>query len=159
EVLKKGRPIPCYDAAPVALAHAFGDDPQYRETGENITGVYVDAGENGWFSLGEFETLTALGLMEFITPEEIAVNVVREIRGHATGRNIVSALDAATYGPTYRAGVLREVAIERMESLEQQHSLRAVAYEMLGPPRLSKLLFEAELLARLYPDLHVAAAL
>src|SRR5690606_20371712 len=84
---------------------------------------------------------------------------VREIRGHATGRDIVSALDAATSGPTYRAGVLREVAIERMESLEQQHSLRAVAYEMLGPPRLSKLLFEAELLARLYPDLHAAAAL
>ena len=159
EVLKKGRPIPCYDASPVPLAGAFDGDPQCRAIGGNLHGVYVDAGENGWFSLGEFETLTALGLMEFITPEEIAVNVVREIRGHATGRDIVSALDAATSGPTYRAGVLREVAIERMESLEQQHALHAVAYEMLGPPRLSKLLFEAALLARLHPDLHAAAAL
>jgi hypothetical protein len=30
---------------------------------------------------------------------------------------------------------------------------------MLGPPRLSKLLFEGEVLARLYPDLHTAARL
>jgi hypothetical protein len=71
----------------------------------------------------------------------------------------VAALDSATSGPTYRAGVLRESALERMESLERQHGVRAVAYEMLGPPRLSKLLFEAEILARLHVDLRVAAAM
>jgi hypothetical protein len=97
--------------------------------------------------------------MEFITPEEIASDVVREVRGYATGRDVVAALDAATSGPTYRAGVLREVALERMEVLERQHGARAVAYEMLGPPRLSKLLFEGELLARLFTDLHAAAGL
>lgn len=159
EVLRKGKPIACYDAAPVSVEQAFAGGTDYRETGGKITGVYVDAGENGWFTLGEFETLTALGLMEFITPEEIAADVVREIRGYPTGHDIVGALDAATSGPTYRAGVLREVAIERMESLEQEHGVRAVAYEMLGPPRLSKLLFEAELLSRLQPGLRAAAAL
>jgi hypothetical protein len=159
EVLRRGRPIPCYDSEPQPLASAFEGAAPCRHVGRNLEGVYVDAGENGWFTLGEFETLTALGLMEFITPEEIAANVVREIRGHATGRDIVSALDAATSGPTYRAGVLREAALERMEVLERQHGVRAVAYEMLGPPRLSKLLFEGELLARLYPDLTAAAQL
>jgi hypothetical protein len=97
--------------------------------------------------------------MEFITPEEIAADVVREIRGHSTGRDIVAALDGATSGPTYRAGVLREVALERMEELEESHGVHAVAYEMLGPPRLSKLLFEAALLGRLFPSLQEAARL
>jgi len=97
--------------------------------------------------------------MEFITPEEIAANVVREIRGHATGRDVVAALDASTSGPTYRAGVLREAALERMQSLEREHGVDSVAYEMLGPPRLSKLLFEAAILARLFAVLTDVAAL
>jgi hypothetical protein len=33
----------------------------------------------------------------------------------------------------------------------------SVAFEMLGPPRLSKLLFESAILGRLYPDLHALA--
>ena len=82
---RKRRPgIERYDATrPVPLAEAFdaGAEAAYRATGGTLEGVYLDAGENGLFSLGEFETLTALGLMEYITPEEIADNVVREIRG------------------------------------------------------------------------------
>jgi NAD(P)-dependent dehydrogenase (short-subunit alcohol dehydrogenase family) len=161
-VTRRGRPIERYDATgPVPIDRSFGDDATatYRATGEVLEGVFVDAGENGLFSVGEFETLTALGLMEFITPEEIADDVVREIRGHATGHDVVAALDAATSGPTYRAGVLREVALARMEALEREHGVEAVAYEMLGPPRLSKLLFEAALLRRLYPGLDEAAGL
>jgi hypothetical protein len=91
--------------------------------------------------------------MEYITPEEIAENVVREIRGYPTGWDVVGALDAATAGPTYRAGVLRETAIVHMEELEERHGVTSVAFEMLGPPRLSKLLFESAILARLYSDL------
>jgi NAD(P)-dependent dehydrogenase (short-subunit alcohol dehydrogenase family) len=154
EVRRGGRVVQRVDATePVQLERAFSDAPNYRAVDEPLTGVWVDAGENGLFSLGEFETLTALGLMEYITPEEIAVDVVREIRGHATGKDIVAALDAATSGPTYRAGVLREVAIERMEALEREHGVRAIAYEMLGPPRLSKLLFESAILDRLFGSL------
>ena len=33
-----------------------------------------------------------------------------------------------------------------MEKLERQHGVDSVAFEMLGPPRLSKLLYEAHLL-------------
>ena len=148
-----GRPIRRSDAAgPVTVADAFG--PGARDTyqdvdGGPLTGVYLDAGENGLFSSEEFEALTALGLMEYVTPEEIARNVIREIQGHPSGRDVVAALDAATMGPTYRAGVLRAAALERMAELEKESGERAVAYEMLGPPRLSKLLFEAHMLERL----------
>lgn len=170
-IARRGRPIPCYDAtAAVPLDGAFPDrwsaadgsigqgtdddpTPPYRAIGRSLEGVFLDAGENGLFSLPEFEALTALGSMEYITPEEIAENVVREIRGYPTGRDIVGALDAATSGPTYRAGVLREAALARMTALEREHGTEAIAYEMLGPPRLSKLLFEGAILARLFPDL------
>jgi hypothetical protein len=97
--------------------------------------------------------------MEYITPEEIAQSVVREVRGLPTGRDVVAALDASTSGPTYRAGVMREAALERMTALEREHGVQSVAYEMLGPPRLSKLLFEAAILGRLFATLPEVAAL
>jgi NAD(P)-dependent dehydrogenase (short-subunit alcohol dehydrogenase family) len=161
EIRKGGRPIPRVDAtAALPLEAAFAPDAGgYTAAGGALEGVFIDAGENGFFSTGEFETLTALGLMEFITPEEIAANAVAEIQGHPTGKDVIGALDASTSGPTYRAGVLREVALDRMAALERQHGVQAVAYELLGPPRLSKLLFEAAILERLFPDLTAVAAL
>src|SRR5690606_39081490 len=42
---------------------------------------------------------------------------------------------------------------------EQEHGEHAIAYEMLGPPRLSKLLFESAILARLYGGLRDVAGL
>jgi hypothetical protein len=129
----------------------FGRDRLWRDTGEPMEGVYVDSGENGLFSAYEFEALTALGLMEYITPEEIARDAVREIVGHPTGHDVVAALDASTSGPTYRAGVLRQSALEHMDRLEAAGP-RSVGFEMLGPPRLTKLLFEGEILRRLCGD-------
>jgi len=41
----------------------------------------VDTGENGLFSLDEFKVVTALGLMQYITPEEIAHVALHEIQG------------------------------------------------------------------------------
>jgi len=117
-----------------------------KTTGKMLEAVYIDTGENGIFSKGEFESISALGQMEMVTPEEIAENVTRELMGASTGKDIVSALDASTMGPSYRAGYLRESALRMMESLEKQTETSSVAFEMLGPPRLSKLLFEAHLL-------------
>ena len=161
EVRRRGRPIAAHDASrSIPIDDAFDlSEPPYAATGETLRGVWLDAGENGLFSLGEFETLTALGLMEFITPEEVAQDVLREIMGHPTGHDVVAALDASTAGPTYRAGVMRQVALDRMAALEAEHGVEAIAYEMLGPPRLSKLLFEAAILSWLYDDLRVAAKL
>ncbi len=161
-VLRGGRPIPRADAVePVALDAAFVGDAAdcWREVDGPLEGVYLDAGENGLFSPAEFETLTALGLMEFVTPEEIAENVLREIRSHPTGKDVVAALDAATMGPTYRAGVLRSQVLRHMDALEAEYGHASVAYEMLGPPRLSKLLYESDLLRRLFATVAAAAEL
>lgn len=161
-VMRGGKPIRRFDCStPVDLSEAFtmSTDGLCEDTGEALESVWLDAGENGLFSLGEYETISALGLMEIITPEEIADAAIAEIRGRPTGRDIVGALDAATMGPTYRGGALRETALRYMEDLEAEHDVRSVAFEMLGPPRLSKLLFEAELLRRLFPDVRGAAAL
>lgn len=152
-VRRGGRPIPRIDCrTPVDLSEAFDGTARVEceDTGEVLESVWLDAGENGLFSLGEYETISALGLMEIITPEEIADAAIAEIQGRPTGRDIVGALDAATMGPTYRGGALRETALRYMEELEREHGVRSVAFEMLGPPRLSKLLFEADILNRLY---------
>lgn len=157
-----GRPVLRADATePLGVGEAFSGEGAegWRTLDTPLSGVYLDAGENGRFSLPEFEALSALGLMEFVTPEEIADHVLREIRGHATGRDVVAALDASTTGPTYRAGVLRSHALRRMEEMERERGEEGVAYEMLGPPRLSKLLFEAAMLGRIYGTVEAGAEL
>jgi len=84
--------------------------------------------------------------MEFVTPEEIADSVVFEVRAGNTGHDIINALDNATLAPTYRAGFMFTSALNHMKQLEREHGVDSVAFEMLGPPRLSKLLYEAYLL-------------
>jgi hypothetical protein len=161
-VMRGGRPIPRYDAvAPVVLEEMLHvpAEEACRPLGEAIESVYLDAGENGLFSLAEFETISELGMMEIITPEEIAKTAIDEIEGRPTGRDIVAALDASSSGPTYRGGIMREAALRRMEELEREHGVRSIAFEMLGPPRLSKLLFEAAILRELFEDVRAAARL
>jgi hypothetical protein len=126
--------------------------------GRVLESVYIDTGENGMFSSEEFETVTALGQMGFVTPEEIADAVMIELDGGTTGREVVAALDGATLGPSYRAGVMRHRALEEMRRLEAESGLPSVAFEMLGPPRLSKLLYEAHLLRRVCGSLARLAA-
>src|SRR5881628_2080187 len=158
-IRRKGKPIPLVDCPePVPVGEAFrpGTTP-WCDLGKPLEGVYIDVGENGLFSSDEFETVTALGQMEFITPEEVAEYVALELEGRPTGRDIVAALDGATAGPTYRAGLLRAHALDRLRALERQLKTRTVAYEMLGPPRLTKLLFESHLCARLRPNVRALA--
>lgn len=158
-VRRKGKPIPLVDCPkPVPVAEAFrpGAAP-WCDLDRPVTGVFINVGENGLFSRDEFATVTALGSMEFITPEEVADYVVMELEGRPTGRDIIAALDAATAGPTYRAGLLRSHALGRLEALERETGGRAVAYQMLGPPRLTKLLFEAFLCGRLRPSVRALA--
>ncbi|HXI63457.1 MAG TPA: hypothetical protein VNH14_03000 [Gemmatimonadales bacterium] len=150
-IRRKGKPIALVDCpTPVPLDQAFTPDAHpWRELGQTLEGAYIDVGENGLFSRDEFETVTALGQMEFITPEEVADYVMMELEGRPTGRDVVAALDAATAGPTYRAAMLRGAALERLRALEGEAGRRAVAFEMLGPPRLTKLLWESYLCALL----------
>ncbi len=115
--------------------------------------VGIDTGENGFFARGEFEAVTALNQMEFVTPEEIAQNVVLEIKGSNTGVDVIAAIDGAIMAPSYRAGYLRGSAIEALRRLENEKNSPSIATGDLGPPKLTKLLYEAYLLRMKYQTL------
>ncbi|MEA2058085.1 MAG: hypothetical protein U9O63_05140, partial [Actinomycetota bacterium] len=147
-IRERGEPVARYRAQPVALEGRLElrmDPDQFEHLGEVALPI-IDTGENGVFTRGEFEAITAIGQMEFVTPEEIADICVREIRGGNTGRDVIAALDASILGPSYRAGVLRHEAIDVLANLEVKTGSHSVALGQLGPPELSKLLWEAELL-------------
>lgn len=132
--------------------HLHEDASRYTETGK-LEVVIIDTGENGLFAKGEFEAITAMNQMEFITPEEIASRVVLEIRGVNTGNDVLSALDSTVLDPSYRAGNLRRAALEDLSRLEEETKLPSIALGQLGPPELSKMLFEAYLLRERYHTL------
>jgi hypothetical protein len=155
EIAKRGKPIDLFDCPPesgVELKGKFKIRMQgnVKPTGQKLKSVFIDTGENGIFSRGEFEAIATPGQMEFVTPEEIADSVLYEIRGGNTGHDIINALDNATLSPTYRAGFMFQGALAKMKQLEKDHNTNSVAFEMLGPPRLSKLLYEAHLLKKIY---------
>ncbi|RME01011.1 MAG: short-chain dehydrogenase, partial [Calditrichaeota bacterium] len=151
-IKRGGKPIQLYDCPPenaVRLQKTIKlhDRSCTRPLDhEELKSVYIDTGENGIFSREEFAAISSSGQMELITPEEIARNVVYEIKGGNTGHDIINALDNATMGPTYRAGMMRQRALNLMQELIDKHQCDSIAFELLGPPRLSKLLFEAHLL-------------
>jgi hypothetical protein len=122
-------------------------------TDRTLKSVYIDTGENGLFSRGEFEAISTPGQMEFVTPEEIAESTIFEIRAGNTGHDIINALDNATLAPTYRAGFMFNSAMDSLQQLEKDHGVDSVAFEMLGPPRLSKLLYESYLLKLCFGDI------
>lgn len=155
KVVRKGRHIPLYDAMPnelTVLGEELVRNPEQtweRMNEDYLESVYIDAGENGYFSAGEFSVLTGEGQMEFVTPEEIADLTLLEVKGGNTGNDIISSLDSSVLSPSYRAGLIRKDAIEQMEILEKETGKDSVAFELLGPPRLTKLLYEVYILKRL----------
>lgn len=161
-VMKRGTPVRLVDCAP-SRAVKLGSrlklhmDGVAVPTGRVLKSVFIDTGENGIFSRGEFEAISSPGQMEFVTPEEIAESTVFEIRAGNTGHDIINALDNATLAPTYRAGFMFNSALTQMMKLERAHKVHSVAFEMLGPPRLSKLLYEAYLLKRSFPNMRTVA--
>jgi hypothetical protein len=155
EILRAGHPVALHDPGEPEVLLPGGsfrplDPARGRPTGETLKSVFIDTGENGIFSLEEFSAITTGEQMEFVTPEEIADVVAREIVGGNTGHDVINALDNAVMGPTYRAGLMRHWVLEKLRALEEQHAVKSVAFENLGPPRLSKLLHEADLLRRTY---------
>jgi hypothetical protein len=156
EIKKRGKSIELIDCPPdkgVKLTSAFklmDDDVNVEPLNQRLRSVFIDTGENGVFSRGEFEAISTPGQMEFVTPEEIAESVLFEIKGGNTGHDIINALDNATLSPTYRAGFMFEAAMREMKRLEHKHDTQSIAFEFLGPPRLSKLLYEAYLLKLAY---------
>lgn len=151
EIKKRGKSIELVDSSFDNLVKLENElqiqlENPIKLTGNKLKSVFIDTGENGTFSRGEFEAISAQGQMEYVTPEEIAEDVIFEIKGGNTGHDIINALDNATLEPTYRAGFLQHAAVEKLQELEEIHSVNSVAFELLGPPRLSKLLHEINLL-------------
>ncbi len=154
DVKRKGKTIPLVDmkindARKVEGKFIFDDKKGIVETKDVYKSVFIDTGENGSFSRGEFEAITALNQMEMVTPEEIAEYLVYEVMGGTTGHEVIAGLDATALGPTYRGGILRNVALNTAKRLEKENNCDSVAFEMLGPPRLSKLLFEGYLIRKI----------
>jgi hypothetical protein len=160
-IARRGETIHLVDAEPRPLGPTFStcDPTAATLRAEPLETVFIDTGENGIFSLEEFALLTTAEQMEFVTPEEIAQYLCFEIEGGNTGHDVINALDNAVLGPTYRAGLLRHFALEHMCELEGQHpGHESVAFEMLGPARNSKLLFEAHLLRLAFGTMSAARA-
>lgn len=150
-IKKRGKPIELLDvpfesAEPLEGEFIFTPLNKKKTTGAFLKSVFIDTGENGIFSRGEFEAITAQKQMEFVTPEEIAENIIFEIKGGNTGHDVINALDNATLHPSYRAGYMQHFAVNKLAELEKLNDVHSVAFEMLGPPRLSKLLYELHLL-------------
>lgn len=158
EIKRRGKPIELFDCPPrqgVKLTSTLQLQMKNaaKPMKKTLKSVFIDTGENGLFSRGEFEAISTPGQMEFVTPEEIADNVIYEIRGGNTGHDIINALDNATLAPTYRAGYLFQSAEKQMQELEKKYKVDSVAFEILGPPRLSKLLYESYLLKLAFKDM------
>ena len=154
EIKKHNQPIKIYDIKlndKSKLEKTFKriSDKKYKPTG-NLKTVFIDTGENGIFSRGEFETISTLGQMEFVTPEEIAEDIMRELKGGNTGHEVIGALDMTVMEPSYRAGFMQHRAVKKIKELEKKYKTDSVAFEMLGPPRLSKLLYEAQMIKLVY---------
>lgn len=156
EIKKRGKTIRLMDCPPENGITLRGklklreENKIWQDLNEPMRSVFIDTGENGIFSRAEFEAIATPGQMQYLTPEEIAEHVVYEIRGGNTGHDVINALDNATMGPTYKAGYLFQSALKQLKSLEQKHKTQSIAFEVLGPPRLSKLLYEAYLLQLAY---------
>lgn len=154
KVMRKGRPIPLVD---MSLENAHSIEEVFKfdkcdgiiDKNDVFKSVFIDTGENGIFSKGEFQAISSVGQMEIVTPEEIAECLVFEILGGNSGHDIVQGLDSFTLGPTYRAGMLQHEAMKRLEAIEKKEGVDSIAFELLGPPRLSKLLFETYIIKRI----------
>ena len=152
ERAKQGAPLHLFASRrePLGDTLLLSDQESAYDRLEPLQMVVVDTGENGLFTKGEFETITHMGQMEFITPEEIARHAVLEIKGSNTGYDVIAAVDSTVMNPTYRAGNLRHLALEEAENLERKFATSgdspSVALGWLGPPEIGKLLWEAHLL-------------
>ena len=151
----RGRPMFRYDSHEQPIGDRLllrGDENSYERL-DKLQMAGVDTGENGFFARGEFETITHTDQMEFITPEEIAQQAVLEIKGSNTGYDVIAGIDSSILNPSFRAGVLRQAALDKLARIEEETGSHSVALGQLGPPELSKLLFEAHLLKLTYCSL------
>ncbi|MEO0202731.1 MAG: short-chain dehydrogenase [candidate division WOR-3 bacterium] len=154
KIFKKGKALKLYDETRIynlKLNEIFNiDELDYGFERGIMEDLYIDTGENGVFSIEEYRAITSLRQMEAITPEEVADVVFFEVIGDNTSYDVLSSISSSIMHPTYRAGFLRYRALKILEELKQKYNARSWAFEILGPPRLSKLIMEVELIKQNY---------
>ncbi|MCX6785053.1 MAG: short-chain dehydrogenase, partial [Candidatus Komeilibacteria bacterium] len=142
----KGREFELYDPRAVSLSRlssleVVAAKDAFEMVG-NIEIVMIGTGENGEFTLEEFRAITAPGQMEMVTAEEVARMVVSELIGRNTGHDLIAAMDAGVISPSNHGGLLRERALAAAEIMAAKEGDFSVALGELGPPQLTKLLYE-----------------
>jgi hypothetical protein len=159
-ITKFGQPIKRWESKPEVIGDALllkSNFAHYNDFGDlKLTGI--DTGENGFFTRGEYEAITYGNLMEVITPEEIAHNVLFELCNRNTGHDVIAAIDSSIMDPTYHAGLIRANTVKELMALEKKEAFPSIAIGQLGPPQLSKLLYETYLLKQIYQSLDQAAS-
>lgn len=159
-IRQRGRPLIRYQYQTQTLDGRLtlhGNEAEYQAI-EPLHMVGIDTGENGFFAKGEYEAITHINQMESITPEEIAQQAVLEIQGGNTGHDVLASLNGSVLDSSYRAGIIRHLALEQLNKLEEETASHSVALGQLGPPELSKLLYEAHLLRLNYQTLTAVVA-
>lgn len=154
-IRQRGRALSRYQAQTESLDGRLTlqqDESEYQAI-ELMQMVGIDTGENGFFAKGEYEAITHINQMESITPEEIAQQAVLEVQGGNTGHDVIASLNGSVLDSSYRAGIIRHMALEQLNKLEAETASHSVALGQLGPPELSKLLYEAHLLRLTYQTL------
>lgn len=101
---------------------------------------YADSGENDAYSLAEMAAITAMGQMEAITREEVAMAVISCMTG-SSKYDIISALDMASLKSTYSGAMQRSVILEELRLLQFDNKVASIATNNLGPS-VTKHLFE-----------------
>jgi len=152
-IKKRGGTVPLYDVdvphtLELGATFSVGAFEESKSLGE-LSGDYINTGENGYFSPEEFFTITSPGLMEMIRPEDIAREAVAEILGRSTSHNVIAAVDAAVMKSTYGAGLQRSGAHYDHTKLPIPDRVNtAIVYGQLGP-HTTKLIAECSLI-RIY---------
>ncbi|MEM4255525.1 MAG: hypothetical protein QXR53_04345 [Candidatus Norongarragalinales archaeon] len=147
KIRTKDGEIELYDC-PIEKAQPIGKGLQGMNAvrlGRYLEGPWIDTGENDVFTKEMFAAITAADGMELITPEEIAEEVIREVKGEDTGKEIIRALDSASLGPTLKGTAKRKIALERLERLD---SNEVASIQTLGP-LTAKILWEATILKKI----------
>lgn len=154
-ISKPKRPVRKWESKKETLEKKLNlreDFESYQDHGD-LELVVIDTGENGFFTRGEYEAITHPGSMEFVTPEEIARNVLIEMIGGNSGKDVINAVTGSVMSPSYLSGVIRQESIEQMLEMEKEKNIPSIALGELGPPQLSKLLYEAHLLQQKYSSI------
>ncbi len=147
KILTKHGTIELYDCK---IDHALPVERALREhkatkVGKDLEGAWIDTGENDIFTRDMFVAITAENGMELITPEEIAEVAIKEIKGIYTGKDIISALDRSSLGPTLVGASRRKIAIDR---LRKEGGEDVASIGTLGP-LTAKILWEAQILKKI----------